>query len=80
MKGQRCGREIDARDCQVAVQAFAQPLSIARRESDEELKMRTLAEGANVDMLHMNPDKSLERNVLIPRAVMHSREVVTSLE
>ncbi len=76
----RSGREIEARDCQVAVQAFAQALSIARRESDEELKMRTLAEGANVDMLHMNPDKSLEKNVLIPRAVMLSKEVVTSLE
>ncbi len=49
-------REIEARDCQVAVQAFAQALSITRRESDEELKMRSLAEGANVDMLHMNPD------------------------
>ena len=71
-------REIEARDCQVAVQAFAQALSIARRESDEELKMRTLAEAANVDMLHMNPDKNLEKDVLIPRAVMLSREVVTS--
>ncbi len=40
--------------------------------------MRTLAEGANVDTLHMNPDESLEKNVLIPRAVMLSREVVTS--
>jgi len=76
----RNGREIEARDCQVAVQAFAQALSIARRESDEELKVRTLAEGANVDMLHMKPDESLEKNVLIHRAVMHSREVVTSLE
>ncbi len=50
----------------------------SRRESDEELKMRTLAEAANVDMLRMWPDKSLEKNVLIPRAVMLSREVVTS--
>ncbi len=76
----RSEREIEARDCQVAVQAFAQALSIARRASDEELKMPTLAEGANVDMLHMWPNKSLEKNVLIPRAVMLSREVVTSLE
>ncbi len=74
----RSGREIEARDCQVAVQAFAQNLSIPRRESDEEPKMRTLAEAANVDMLHMKPDESLEKNVLIPRAVMLSREVVTS--
>ena len=74
----RSGREIEAGDCQVAVQAFAQTLSIPRRESDEELKMRTLAEAANVDMLRMWPDKSLEKNVLIPRAVMLSREVVTS--
>lgn len=76
----RSEREIEARDCQVAVQAYAQTLSIARRESDEELKMRTLAEAANVDMLHMIPDKSLEKNALIPRAVMLSREVITSLE
>ena len=76
----RSGREIEARDCQVAVQAFAQALSITRRESDEELRVRTLAGAANVDMLQMNPDKSLEKNVLIPRAVMLSREVVTSLE
>ncbi len=74
----RSEREIEARDCQVAVQAFAQALPIARPESDEELKMRTLAEWANVDTLHMNPDESLEKNVLIPRAVMLSREVVTS--
>ena len=70
-------REIEARDYQVAVQAFAQAPDIVRQESDEELKMRTLAEAANVDMLHMRPDESLEKNVLIPRAVMHSREVVT---
>ncbi len=76
----RSGREIEARDCQVAVQAFAQALSIARRESDEELKVPTLAEAANVDMRHMRPDESLGKNVLIPRAVMLSREVVTSLE
>ncbi len=74
----RRGRGIEARDYQVAVQAFAQAPSIARQESDEELKMPTLAEAANVDMLHMKPDKSLEKNVLIPRAVMLSREVVTS--
>ena len=60
------------------MQAFAQGLAIARQESVEELKMPTLAEAANVDMLHMRPDESLEKNVLIPRAVMHSREVVTS--
>lgn len=74
----RSGREIEARDCQVAVQAFAQALAIARQESDEELKMPTLAEAASVDMLHMKPDKRLGKNVLIPRAVMLSREVVTS--
>jgi len=74
----RSERKIEARDCRVAVQAFAQARSIPRRESDEELKVRTLAEAANVGMLHMNPDQSLEENVLIPRAVMLSREVVTS--
>ena len=42
--------------------------------------MRTLAEAASVDMLHTKPDESLEKNVLIPRAVMLSREVVTTLE
>ncbi len=55
-----------------------QGMAIPRQESDEELKMLTLAEGANVDMLHMKPDESLEKNVLNPRAVMLSREVVTS--
>ncbi len=63
---------------QVAVQAFAQALSIAWQKSDEELKMRSLAEAANVDGLHLRPDESLEKNVLIPRAVMLSRGVGTS--
>ena len=40
--------------------------------------MRTLAEAANIDMPHMRPDESLEKNVVIPWAVMLSREVVTS--
>ena len=54
---------IEAGDYRVAAEAFAQALSIARRECDEELEMRTLAEAANVDMLHWRYGESLEKNV-----------------
>ena len=54
---------IEEGDYQVAAESFAQALSIARKGSDEELEMRTLAEAANVDMLHLKHGESLEKNV-----------------
>ena len=63
---------IEEGDYDGAREAFAQALSIAQRDGDAALEMRTLADAANVDMLYFRYEESLEKNM---RATELARQV-----
>ena len=46
-----------------AQEAFSRALTIARREGDETLEMRTLAEAAGLAYIHLRHDESLQRSL-----------------
>ena len=54
---------IEEGDYDGAREAFARALAIARREGDVALEMQTLADAANVDMLHSRYQESLEKGM-----------------
>ncbi len=62
----RYGRVVglEESDYQAAQQAFAQALTIAGREGDVVLEMITLADAANVDLLHELYQQSVEKSSL----------------
>ena len=46
-----------------AQRAFSQALTIAQREGDETLEMRTLAEGASLAYTHLRHEESLQKSL-----------------